>query len=147
MATLVVGGNGNIDVLGGGVSVAKGDDGDVDVGSLLDSLGVGARISDNDQAGFLERSGDVVGERTGGESTGDGNGTSVGGELEDGTLSVGTGRNDTNVGGVVNGSDDTGGQDDLLPVIRKKFRSVSWPYFANCAKQIICYRHTRSCQC
>jgi hypothetical protein len=116
VATLVVGGDGNVNVLGGRVSVGEGNDGDVDVGSLLDGLGVGAGVGDDDQTGLLERSGDVVGEGTGGEATSDGGGTSVGGELEDGTLTVGTGRDDTDIGGVVDGSDDTGSQNDLLPV-------------------------------
>ena len=49
----------------------------------------------------------------------------MGGELEDGTLTVGTGRDDTDVGGVVNGSDDTGGQDNLLPV-GKLLAGVCW---------------------
>ena len=115
VTTLVVGGDGNINVLGGGVGVAEGDDGDVDVAGLLDGLGVGARVGDDDQAGLLERTGDVVGEGTGGEATGDGRGTGVGGELKDGTLTVGTGRDDANVGRVVDGDDDTGSEDDLLP--------------------------------
>lgn len=108
MAALVVGGDGNVDELGGGVGVAEGldmlgfspcatisvtyDDGKVDVGSLLDSLGIGARVGDDDQARFPERTGDVVGEVTGGETTGNGDSTGVGSELEDGTLSVRTGR-------------------------------------------------------
>jgi hypothetical protein len=74
------------------------DDGDVDVGSLLDSLGVGAGVGDDDQAGLLEGAGDVVGEVTGGEATGNGDGTGVVGELQDGTLTVGTGRDDANWG-------------------------------------------------
>lgn len=124
MATLVVGGDGNVDELGGGVGVAEGDDGDVDVGSLLDGLGVGARVGDDNQTGLLERTGDVVGEGTGGETTGDGLGAGVGGELEDGTLTVGTGRDDTDVRGVVDGGDDTGSQDDLLPVCNRLFRKL-----------------------
>lgn len=116
MTTLVVGGDGNVDVLGGGVGVAEGDDGDVDVGSLLDGLGIGARVGDDDQTGLLERAGDVVGEGTRGETTGDGLSTGVGGELQDGTLTVGTSGDNTDVGGVVNGSNDTGGQDNLLPI-------------------------------
>lgn len=118
VTTLVVGRDGNVDVLGGRVGVAKANDGDVDVGSLLDSLGVGAGVGDNNQAGLLERSGDVVGEGTGGESSSDGNGASVGGELQDGTLTIGTGGDDTDIGGVVNGGDDTGGQNNLLPAVR-----------------------------
>ena len=71
------------------------NDGDVDVGGLLDSLGVGAGVGDDDQAGLPERTGDVVGEVTRSETTSDGGGAGVGSELEDGTLSVGTGRDDT----------------------------------------------------
>ena len=92
------------------------NDGDVDVGSLLDGLRVGAGVGNNDETGLLERAGDVVGEVTGGEATGDGGGTGVGGELQDGTLTVGTGRDNADIGGVVDGGDDTGGQDDLLPL-------------------------------
>ena len=123
MTALVVGGDGNIDVLGGGVRVAEGDDGDVDVGSLLDGLGVGARVGDDDEAGLLEGAGDVVGEVTGGETTGNGASTGVGGELQDGTLTVGTGRDNADIGGVVDGGDDTGGQDDLLPSVVVSFWS------------------------
>jgi hypothetical protein len=71
------------------------NDGDVDVGSLLDGLGVGAGVGDDNQAGLPERAGDVVGEVTGGETTSDSSGTGVRRELEDGTLSVGTSRDDT----------------------------------------------------
>lgn len=131
MTTLVVGGDGNIDELGGGVSVAEGDDGNVDIGSLLDSLGVGAGVGDDDQTGLLERPGDVVGEGTGGEATGNGDGTSVSGELEDGTLTIGTGGDDTDVGGVVNSGDDTGGEDDLLPVKRKSVYISHYIYIAH----------------
>lgn len=116
VATLVVGGDGNVDVLGGRVGVAEGNDGDVDVAGLLDGLGVGAGVGDDDQARLLERAGDVVGEATGGEATGNGGGTGVSSELEDSTLAVGTGRDDANVGGVVNANDDTGSEDNLLPV-------------------------------
>lgn len=115
MAALVVGGDGHVDVFGGRVGVTQGDDGDVDVACLLDGLGVGARVRHNDEAGLLERPGDVVGEATGGEAAGDGDGASVGGKLEDGTLAVGTRGDDANVGRVVNGDDDAGGEDDLLP--------------------------------
>lgn len=120
MATLVVGGDGNVDELGGGVGVAEGDDGDVDVRSLLDGLGVGAGIGDDDQARLLEGSGDVVGEVTGGEATGDGDGAGVVGELQDGALSVGTSRDDTDIGWVVDSGDDAGCEDDLLPVKRRR---------------------------
>ena len=115
MTTLVVCRNGNIDVLGGGVGVAEGDDRDVDVGSLLDSLGIGAGIGDDDQARLLERAGDVVGEVTGGEATCDSDGTSVSGELEDGTLAIGTGGDNANIGWVVDSHNDTGGKNDFLP--------------------------------
>lgn len=116
MATLVVGRDGNVDELGGRVGVAEGNDGDVDVAGLLDGLGIGAGVGDDDQAGLLERPGDVVGERTGGEAAGNGLGAGVGGELEDGTLAVGAGRDDADIARVVNGGNDAGSEDNLLPV-------------------------------
>ena len=94
VAALVVGGDGNVDELGGRVGVAQGDDGDVDVAGLLDGLGVGAGVGDDDQTGLLERAGDVVGEVTGGEATSNGDGTGMRGELENSTLAVGTSRDD-----------------------------------------------------
>jgi len=127
VATLVVGRDGNIDVLGGRVNVAEGNDGDVDVAGLLDSLGVGAGVGDDDQTGLLERTGDVVGEGTGGEATSNGLGAGVGGELEDSTLAVGTGRDNADIARVVNGSDDAGSEGDLLPA----GMSVSGPLVAS----------------
>ncbi len=115
MTTLVVGGDGNVDELGRRVSVAESDDWDVDVGSFLDSLGVGARVGNDDQARFLEGAGDVVGEVTGGETTSNGDGSSVCSKLEHGTLTVGTSRDDTDVGRVVNCGDDAGCEDNFLP--------------------------------
>ena len=115
MTTLVVCRDGNIDELGWGIGIAKSNDWNINVGSLLDSLGISAGIGNNDQAGFFERSSDVVSEVTGGEATSDGNSTGVRGELQDSTLTVGTSRDDTDIGWVVDSCDDTGSQDDLLP--------------------------------
>lgn len=81
VAALVVRGDGDVDVFSGGVGVDEGDDGDIDVRSLFDGLGVGPRVRDDDEAGLLERAGDVVGEVTGSKPTCDGDGTSVCGEL------------------------------------------------------------------
>lgn len=118
MTTLVVGWDGNIDELGWGVGVAKGDDWDVDVRSLLDGLSISAGISDDDQAWLLERTGDVVGEVTRGETTGNGDSTGVGGELEDSTLTIWTSRDDTDIGWVVDSCDNTGSENNLLPVVK-----------------------------
>lgn len=115
VTTLVVGWDSNIDVLGWRVGVAESDDWDVDVGSLLDSLSIGTWVGDDNETWFLEGAGDVVGEVTGGEATGDGDGTGVGGELEDSTLAVWTGGDDTDVGWVVNGDDYAGGENNFLP--------------------------------
>lgn len=112
---LVVGGDGNIDELEGSVGVTEGNDGDVDVGGLSDSLVVDTGVGDNDHSGLLEGSGDVVGEVTGGESAGDGLGTGESGELEDSSVSVRSGRDDGNVVGVLDGSEDSGSEDELLP--------------------------------
>lgn len=115
MLRLVVGGDSDIDVVQGGVGVADGDNGDVNVGSLTNGLVIDSGVGDDDQTGLLERLGDVIGEVTGSESSSDGLGTSVGSELEDGTVTVRTSRDDANIVGVLDGSDDTGGEDELLP--------------------------------
>ena len=64
-------------------------------------MGISTWVRDNDDAWFLEGAGDVVGEVSGGEATSDGGGAGVGGEFEDSTLTVGTGGDDGNVGGIV----------------------------------------------
>ena len=116
MTALVVGRDSNVDEVGGGVSVAESNDGDVDVAGLPDRLGVGARVGNDDETGLLERAGDVVGEVTGGEATSNGGGTGVGGELENSTLAVGTSGDHTDISGVVDGRDDTGSKNDLFPI-------------------------------
>lgn len=119
VTSLVVGWDGYVDELGWGVGVAEGDNGNVDIGSLLDSLSIGAGVGHDDEAGLLERAGDVVGEVTWGETTGDGDSSSVVGKLQDSTLTVGTSRDDTDVGWVVDSCDDAGREDDLLPARAK----------------------------
>ena len=112
---LVVARNSNINKLGRRVSVAKSNDGDVDVRRLLDGLGISAGVGDDDQSGLLERAGDVVGEVTGGETTSNGGGTSVVGKLQDSTLTVSTGRDGNNIRSVGDGSNDAGSENNLLP--------------------------------
>ena len=112
---LVVGGDSNIDELQGGIGVTESNDGDVDVGSLSDGLVVNTGVGNDNKTGLLERPGDVVGEATGGETTSDGLSTGVGGVLEDGTVTVGTSRDDTDIVGVLNSGNDTGGENELFP--------------------------------
>lgn len=115
MAALVVGRDGDVDVLGRGVGVAERDDGDVDVGGFLDGLGIGARVGDDDEARLFEGARDVVGKVPGGEAARDGGGAGVGGELEDSALAVGACGDDGDVGGVVDGGDDAGCEHDFFP--------------------------------
>lgn len=98
--TLVVGRDSNINVLEKRVGVSKGDDGDVDIGSLLDGLEISAGISADDEAGLLEGTGDVVSECTGGETADDSFSTNVLGELQGSTVTVGTSRDDNDVLGL-----------------------------------------------
>lgn len=108
-------GDGNVDELEGRVRVGERDARDVDVRGLTNGLVVDTGVGDNDHTGLLEGTGDVVGEGAGGESASDGSSTGLGGELEDGTLTVLATRDDTDVGRVLDGSKDTGSEDDLLP--------------------------------
>jgi len=115
VAALIVRRDSDIDVLGRGIGVAKRHDGDVDVGGFLDGLGVGARIGDDDKAWLFEGARDIVGKVPGGEAAGDGGGAGVGGEFEDRALAVRARGDDGDVGGVVDGGDDAGCEDDFLP--------------------------------
>lgn len=115
MTGLVVRRDSDIDELQRSVGVAKGDDRDVDVGSLTDGLVVNAGVGHDDEAGLLERAGDVVCEATGGESASDSLGAGVRSVLEDGTVAIWARRDDTDVVGVLDGGNDTGSENDLLP--------------------------------
>lgn len=72
-------------------------------------------VGDDNETGLLERTGDVVGEGTGGETAGNGLCTGVGSVLEDGTVAVGSRRDDNDIVGVLDGGNDTGSEDKLLP--------------------------------
>lgn len=111
----VVAGDCDVDVLEGRVGVAQGDARDVGVRSLLDGLGVGLGVSDDDEAGLNELAGDLVGQSTRGPSLGDGLDTSVVGELHDGSGTERSLRADNDVLGVLNGGDHSGGNHQLLP--------------------------------
>ena len=115
MARLVVCGDGNVDELEGRVGVAEGDDGDVDVGRLTDSLVVDAGVGHDDETRLLERAGDVVRERTGREAARDRLRTRVRGVLEHGTVPERPRGDDTDVVRVLDRGDDACGEDELLP--------------------------------
>lgn len=72
VSSLVVGWDRNIDVGERRVGITESDHWDVDVRCLLDGLSIGPWVGDDDQSWLLERSGDVVGEVTWGESSGNG---------------------------------------------------------------------------
>lgn len=117
MTALVVCRDGHVDKLGWRVGIAESKDWDVNVAGLLDGLSVGAGVGNDNEAGLFERTGDVVGEVTRGETTSDGDGTGVSGKLEDSALTVGTSRDNTDVGWVVNCGDDASCKNNLLPII------------------------------
>ena len=114
VAALVVDGDGDVDVLKRRVGIAKSDDGDVHVRGLLDGLVVRAGVGDDEQTGLLELLGDLVGESTRGETSSNGGRSGVLGELEHRALAVRAGRDGADIGGVLDGSDDTGGKHDLV---------------------------------
>jgi hypothetical protein len=130
MTALIVGWDSYINKLSWRVSIAKSNNWNVDIGSFLDSLGIGTWVGNNDEAGFLERSGNVIGKVTWGETTSNGDGTGVGGELENGTLTIWTGRNDTDIGWVVYSCDNSGSENNLFP--RRIFELGLYP-LVNCA--------------
>ena len=79
---LVVAGDGNVHVVERGVSVAQGDGGDVDVGSLCQRLVVGTGVRDDQEAGLTESRLNLIGEGTRGEAAMEGGGASGRGKLQ-----------------------------------------------------------------
>ena len=127
----VVAWDGDVDVLQAGVGVAEGDDGDVDVRGLGDSLVIDTWVSADQDTGLTEGGLVLVSKGTRAETTSDGLGAGVVTELEDGTLTLGLARNAHDVLWVLeyelytvfkvsgfsylDGGDGTGGHHDLLP--------------------------------
>ena len=69
----------------------------------------------------------------------------MGGELEDSALTEGTGRDDANVGRVVDGDNDAGGQDNLLPGrLSALLKTFQFPAAPGPEASVV---RTRSCQC
>ena len=85
---LVVGGDGNIDPVHGGVGITKSDDGDVHVGGFLKALVVHAGVADNDESRLKELLGVMVGKSSGNPLATEVVGLGVSGELEDSSLGV-----------------------------------------------------------
>jgi hypothetical protein len=106
----------NVDEFCWGVCIAESNDGDIDVTGFFNSLSIGTRIRDDDKAGFFEGARDIIGEVTRGETTGDGYGSGVCGELEYGSLAVRAGGDDANVGWIIDCRDDAGCENNFFPI-------------------------------
>jgi hypothetical protein len=85
---LVVGGDGNIDPVHGGIGITKSNDGDVHVGGFLKTLVVHAGVADNDESGLKEFLGVMVSKSSGNPLSTEVVRSSGGGELEDSSLGV-----------------------------------------------------------
>lgn len=112
---LVVCRDGNINEFEGSICVTESNDGYVDIGRLTDGLVIHTGVGNNDKTRLLKRTSDVVSERTGGETTSDCLSTGVSGEFQDGTVTVRTSRNDTDIIRIFDSSDDTSSEDKFLP--------------------------------
>jgi hypothetical protein len=117
--SLVVAWNATVNILQRGIRITEGDHRNVHIGSLLDGLGINSGISDDQEARLLELFGDLISESSWSESSGNALRTSVLGELQDSSLSIRTSRDTDNVLWVLNGSNDSGSKDDLLPSLAK----------------------------
>jgi len=76
---------------------------------------VDGRVGDHDQARLLVAVLGVIGEGTGGEPAGGGGAADEPSKLQDGPVAHLLGGDHADVLGVLDGGDDPGGQDDLLP--------------------------------
>ena len=72
-------------------------------------------VSHDNDSGLLETLGDVVGKVTGSESAGDRLSAGETRVLQDCAMTVWSSRDDTDVVGVVDGSEDSSCKDELLP--------------------------------
>ena len=103
----VVAGNNDINEVEGSVGVAESDAGDVDIRSFDNGLVIALGVSNNQESGFLELLGDLIGEGSGDPSGGSGSCASgVLSELVDGSLSVFFGADDDDFRKVGDGGDD-----------------------------------------
>jgi hypothetical protein len=105
----------DVNVFEGGVRVAEGDDGDVDVAGLADGLVVDTRVRHDNEPGLLERSCDVVGEAAWREPARNRLCARVGGVLEHSSMAVRTSRDGADVVGVLNSGNNASSEDELLP--------------------------------
>jgi hypothetical protein len=94
---LVVARNNDINRLGRSIGRAEGNGGNVDVRGFLDGLVINGRVGDDQQTGFQETLVQLVSEGTGGVTTTDVGGTNSLSELEDGTLTIRTSRNNDDI--------------------------------------------------
>jgi len=109
-------GDGHVDVLQWGVGVAESDAGDIHVGSLDDGLLVADGVGDDQESGLLENLGVLIGQSSWGPSgRRGGHGASELGEFEHGSLTEDSGRHHDHIRWVVDGSNDSSSQLDLLP--------------------------------
>lgn len=116
MGQSVVAWDGDVDELQWGVGITQGNAGDVGVGGFNNGLSVDSWIGNDDQLWFDELLGDIIGDGTWDPSGRSGSGgTDFLGELEDGSLTGISSRNDHDVLWVGDGNDSSGGELDLLP--------------------------------
>jgi len=114
----VVAWNANIDVFDWRIGIAQRNDWDVDVASFSDGLVVDGWIGDDDQSWFSETGLRVIGKATWGESAVHGGSFQEFGAFDGGSLTNIFRRNDANVFWVIDGGDDSGGEDDFFPHFR-----------------------------
>ena len=115
LLTTIVARDTKIDMAQRGISVGKSDNWNVDIGALSDGLVVSPWIGDQKHARLHERILDLIGQRTRSEPAVNILSPCVLRKLENGTLTVGTGTNSTDIGRVFNGNNHTGRQHQLLP--------------------------------
>ena len=105
----------NIDEIKRGISVAESDSGNVDIGSLNNSLSVGFGVSNNQNSGLLEFLSDLIGQRSGNPSRrSTGSATGVLPELIHSPLAEIFSAHNNNIIEIGNRCNDTSGKFDLL---------------------------------
>merc|ERR1719445_117379 len=108
-------GDGDIDELGWRVHISEGHNRDVSIATLSDGLMVSPGVSDQKQPWLTESCLDLISKCSRSEATSYGIAANISSELEDSSLSGGPCGHHVHILWVLNSSDSTGSENQLLP--------------------------------
>jgi hypothetical protein len=113
----VIARNGAVDIRQVVVGVAKGNDGDVNIGALHKGVVIDSGVGEDEKSGLNEFFGVLIGEHTGSPSSGDAAALGIFREFVHGSLSIESSGNSNDGAGVGDGSNNSSSSLDLLVLL------------------------------